>query len=46
MEISIKIPTGLDEISLGQYQKFLKIQEENEDKNFIAQKMVEIFWNL
>jgi hypothetical protein len=46
MEISIKIPTGLDEISLGQYQKFLKIQEENEDKNFIAQKMVEIFCNI
>ena len=28
---------------MGQYQKFLKIQEENEDEKFLAVKMVEIF---
>lgn len=43
MEITVRIPENLDEITLGQYQKYLKVQDENEDDTFIAQKMIEIF---
>lgn len=43
MEITVRIPESLDEITLGQYQKYLKVQDENEDETFIAQKMIEIF---
>ena len=43
MEITIKIPENLGEITLGQYQKYLKMQKETEDEIFIAQKMIEIF---
>ena len=45
MELSGRIPENLKEITLGQYQKYLKIQAENEDETFIAQKMIEIFCN-
>ena len=45
MELSVRIPENLKEITLGQYQKYLKIQAENEDETFIAQKMIEIFCN-
>lgn len=43
MEITINSPESLREITLGQYQKYLKIIEANEDETFIAQKMIEIF---
>jgi len=43
MEITIKIPENLREITLGQYQKYLKMEKENKDETFIAQKMIEIF---
>ena len=46
MELEIKIPDNLREITLGQYQKYLKIQESNEDNLFVAQKMIEIFCNV
>ena len=45
MELTLQIPEKLDEITLGQYQKYLKMEKENEDETFIAQKMVEIFCN-
>ena len=45
MELTLKIPENLKEIKLGQYQKYLKMQKENEDETFIAQKMIEIFCN-
>ena len=45
MELTLKIPEKLREITLGQYQKYLKMQKENEDETFIAQKMIEIFCN-
>jgi len=45
MELTLKIPENLREITLGQYQKYLKIEKENEDETFIAQKMIEIFCN-
>ena len=43
MKIDITVPDQLSEITLGQYQKFLKIQEENPDERFLSSKMVEIF---
>jgi len=43
MKLSINVPTELSDVTLGQYQKFVKIQKANEDPTFIAQKMVEIF---
>ena len=45
MELTLKIPENLKEITLGQYQKYLKMEKENEDETFIAQKMIEIFCN-
>ena len=43
MKIEINVPTSLNEITLGQYQKFLKIAENNPDGNFLDAKMIEIF---
>jgi hypothetical protein len=43
MKIELDIPTDLSEITLGQYQKFLKIVEDNEESEFVHHKMVEIF---
>ena len=45
MEVTLKIPENLKEITLGQYQKYLKIEKENKDETFVAQKMIEIFCN-
>jgi hypothetical protein len=47
MKVNITIPTNLSEITLQQYQKFNKINtEENQDTNFLMHKTVEIFCNL
>tara|TARA_R100000353_G_scaffold13829_3_gene13862 strand:+ start:564 stop:1217 length:654 start_codon:yes stop_codon:yes gene_type:complete len=46
MKVTINIPESLSEITLLQYQKWLKINESNEDDNFLKQKMVEIFCNI
>ena len=46
MKIEINVPTSLNEITLGQYQKFLKIAENNPDGNFLNAKMIEIFCNI
>jgi len=43
MKLSINVPTDLNELTLGQYQKFIKIQKDNGDGTFVAQKMIEIF---
>ena len=43
MKIDITVPDKLSEITLGQYQKFLKIQNENTDERFLCTKMIEIF---
>jgi len=43
MNIEVLIPDSLSEINLEQYQKYLKIQDQNEDENFLAIKMIEIF---
>ena len=43
MKIEINVPTSLNEITLGQYQKYLKIAENNPEGNFLDAKMIEIF---
>ena len=42
MKANINVPTELNEITLKQYQKFLKVQD-SKDNNFIQTKMIEIF---
>ena len=47
MKVKIQVPTSLSEITLEQYQKFNKINtEENQNTNFILHKTVEIFCGL
>ena len=46
MKLEITIPTDLSEITLAQYQKFLKISDQNEESEFIHHKMIEIFCNV
>ena len=46
MKLEITIPTDLSEIKLSQYQKFIKIAKDNEDGEFLRQKMVQIFCNI
>jgi hypothetical protein len=46
MNVDIQIPTSLDEITLGQYQEYLKVVDQNKDEEFIAQKMISIFCSI
>ena len=46
MKVELTIPNSLSEISLKQYQKFLKIQKNNTDPYFLQCKMIEIFCHL
>jgi len=47
MQVEITVPTSLSEVTLEQYQKFNKINtEENQMTNFLMHKTVEIFCNL
>jgi hypothetical protein len=46
MKVKISIPTTLNEVKLSQYQKFVKIANENEEGTFLNQKMVQIFCNI
>ena len=46
MKLEISIPTELKEIKLSQYQAFLKIAKDNEDEEFLNQKMVQTFCNI
>ena len=46
MKVEIYIPDTLSEITLGQYQKYLKYQSDNDDENFLAIKMIEVFCGL
>lgn len=43
MKVDIVIPTSLNEITVGQYQEFLNIYDNNEPSDFVTQKMVSIF---
>ena len=47
MKVDIYIPDELSDITLEQYQKFAKLNtEENQNTNFLLHKMVEIFCNI
>tara|TARA_R100001460_G_scaffold71186_1_gene111897 strand:- start:705 stop:1376 length:672 start_codon:yes stop_codon:yes gene_type:complete len=46
MKAKLLVPENLSEITLEQYQKFLKISDDNKDSLFLQQKMVEIFCNI
>ena len=47
MKVEINVPDSLKEITLDQYQRFEKLNtEENKESTFLLQKMVEIFCNL
>lgn len=47
MKLEILVPESLSEITLEQYQRFAKINtEENKDSAFLMHKMVEIFCNV
>ena len=46
MKIEINLPSDLSEISLAQYQEFLKATENNTDEEFLSQKIVSLFCNI
>jgi len=47
MKVNLKIPTSLNEITLGQYQEFSKLDNDTEIKPVDVQlKMIEIFCNV
>ena len=43
MSLTLNIPESLDEITLAQYQKWVKISEDKDMSTFLQQKMIEIF---
>jgi len=43
MKVEIIIPDSLSEVTLDQYQRYLNIQNKNQDEKFLASKMIEIF---
>lgn len=43
MEVKINVPESQAEIILEDYQRFLKIERDNSNEQFIRQKMIEIF---
>jgi len=47
IQIELSVPTALSDITLGQYQRYVKILEENEGADdFVALKTIEIFCNI
>ena len=47
IQIELSVPTALSDITLGQYQRYIKILEENEGADdFLALKTIEIFCNV
>ena len=47
MRIKLNVPEDLSEITLAQYQRWIKIAEKQEEVNtFYQQKMIEIFCNI
>ena len=43
MQIELTVPNSLDSITLEQYQEFIKVKEQTNDHEFLAQKMISIF---
>tara|TARA_R100001369_G_scaffold21027_3_gene38375 strand:+ start:928 stop:1578 length:651 start_codon:yes stop_codon:yes gene_type:complete len=46
MKVKITIPSSLNDITLQQYKRYLKIQEKVTDERFLNAKMIEIFCNV
>tara|TARA_R100001244_G_scaffold63871_1_gene52947 strand:+ start:33 stop:677 length:645 start_codon:yes stop_codon:yes gene_type:complete len=46
MKLEINVPSSLDEITLGQYQEFLKLVDNNPEGAFLQSKMISIFCNI
>ena len=46
MKVEVYIPDTLSEITLGQYQRYLKLQQDNTNENLLSTKMIEIFCGL
>lgn len=49
MKLEIAVPTSLEDITLGQYQHYMKIVDQNKDEsanNFVNKKLVEIFCDI
>ena len=44
MKLDILLPTNLSEIPLSRYQEFIAMKEKSNDEEFIAQKMIQIFF--
>ena len=44
MKLELTIPTDLNEITLGQYQQFVKVKETTNDTEMLAEKMIQIFF--
>lgn len=44
--MKVIIPETLNDIKLFQYQKWLKVSDQNDDQNFLKQKMIEIFCDI
>ena len=45
MKLTLNIPESLNEITLAQYQKWIKISDDKDMTTFLQQKMIEIFCN-
>ena len=41
--MKLRVPSSLEEITVGQYQELVKVQNNSNDNEFISQKMVSIF---
>lgn len=49
MKLEIAVPTSLEDITLGQYQHYMRIVDQNKDESandFVNKKLVEIFCNI
>ena len=46
-QIELEVPTTLNDITLGQYQKYIKVVDQNEGADeFLNKKLIEIFCNI
>ena len=44
--MKLRVPSSLEEITVGKYQEFVKIQSKSNDPEFLAQKMISIFCDI
>ena len=44
--MEITIPTSLKDITLGQYQRMIKLQETETDENILKARLIEVFCNV